>query len=450
MDVGSSGSKKERKPNMKLTKKILAFVMAMIVITACFVGCASKTGKTMMKLEKTEFSENVFMLYLSRMKGNLCRGSIYGSAALKDSFWDSKWDASGKTYNEYYTEQVLENAKNTLAALYLFEQNKMKLPQETLDAIDAELADLIDRDANGSRSEFDALLADYGANYNVLRESYIIEAKVNYLMNDLLGEDGSLIGKEWLNDYYEENYVRFKQIFFYTSAIQYETDEDGRDIYYTSGGKIAYDTEQKVKYDEDGLAVRDANGDKVYVNEDGTVAYDITKGLRRQIKDSDGNAVREDLQGDALDVVINRSKEVYAKLMEGDTIGFEALLKEYNEDEAMSTYPNGYYMTEDTQYDSPEVVKKLFEMEDGEIAWVRSEYGVHVIMRYELEADGYSLDTNEDFFKDRTTGQYLFMSQLKNLWMNEYLAPYKEKIQILDETIFDEINIKSVEANFYY
>ena len=429
---------------MKWMKKLLALAMAMLVMAACLVGCASKAGKPMMKLEKTEFSENVFSLYLSRMKGNLCRAAIYGSAGLKDAFWDSKWDTSGKTYNEYYTEQVLENAKNTLAALYLFDQNKMKLPEETLNEIDENLADLMERDAHGSRSEFDALLSDYGANYDVLREAYIIEAKVAYLMDDLLGEDGSLLGEEWLNDYYEDNYVRFKQIFFYTSAIQYDTDEDGQDIYYTSNGRIAYDT---TKTDS---GEKDANGDTIYVKDDGTVAYDVTKGARKQRKGADDKPIREDLKDEKLNEVLDRSKAVYGQLMEGDTIGFEELLKEYNEDEAMTTYPNGYYMTEDTRYDSPEVVKKLFDMENGEIAWVRSEFGVHIIMRYELETDGYKLESNEDFFKDRTTGRYLFLDQVKSLWFNEYLTPYKEKIRILDESIFDEINIKSVEANFYY
>jgi hypothetical protein len=302
----------------------------------------------------------------------------------------------------------------------------------------------MERDAGGSRVEFDALLADYGANYDVLREAYIIEAKVSYLMDDLLGEDGSLIGKEWLTDYYEENYARFKQIFFYTSVLVYETDADGQEIYYTSKGKIAYDTS---KTDS---GKKDANGDKIYVGEDGKVAYDITKGMRKQVKDSDGNPLRESLKGEKLEAVLDESKKVYGQLMEGDAIGFEELLKEYNQDEAMTTYPNGYYMTRDTQYDSPEVVKKLFELVDGEIAWVRSEFGVHIIMRYELEENGYDLDTNEDFFKDRTTGRYLFLNQVKSLWMNDYLAPYKENIKILDETIFDEINIKSVEANFYY
>ena len=39
----------------------------------------------------------------------------------------------------------------------------------------------------------------------------------------------------------------------------------------------------------------------------------------------------------------------------------------------------------------PEVVKALFELKEGEIAWVRSEFGVHIIMRYELEENGYDL-----------------------------------------------------------
>ena len=429
---------------MKSMKKILAFDMAMLVIAACFVGCASKTGKAMMKLEKTEFSENVFSLYLSRMKGNLCRAAIYGSKGENASFWDTKWDASGKTYNEYYTDLVLQNAKNTLAALHVFEEKKLELPEETLEQIDAEIADLMERDADGSQVEFDSILSSYGANYNVLREAYIIEAKVNYLMDELLGADGSLIGKEWLTDYYEDNYARFKQIFLYTSELVYETDDDNREIYYTSKGKIAYDSS---KTDS---GKKDANGDPIYVNEDGTVAYDITKGVRKQIKDANGNPTREDLTGEKLTAVINQSKEIYNQLMEGDTRGFEALLKEHNEDTAMETYPNGYYMTAETEYDSPEVVKKLFELEDGEVAWVRSDYGIHIIMRYELEEDGYDLDTNEDFFKDRTTGQYLFIEQLKNLWMNEYLEPYKEKIQILDESIFDEVNIKNIGVNFYY
>lgn len=435
---------------MKLMKKIVALLMTALVISACLVACSSKTGKAMMTLEKAELSENVFSLYLSRMKGSLCSSYVYGSDALKDAFWDTKWDASGKTYNEHYTDLVLESAKNTLAALHVFEEKKLELPDSYLEEIDAEIEALMEQDAGGSRVEFDSILGEYGASYDVLREAYVIEAKVNYLMDTLLGEDGSLMGKEWINDYYEENYARFKQIFLYTSAYVYETDEDGQEIYYTSKGKIAYDTSATPKTDGSGNAVKDANGDQVYVNADGKVAYDITKGTRKQVTDAKGNPTRENLKGEELNAVIDESKAIYRQLMTGDTIGFEAMIGEYNEDKAMETYPNGYYMTAETEYDSPEVVAKLFEMEVGEVAWVRSEYGVHIIMRYELEEDGYDLKTNEDFFVNRNTGVYLFMTELKNLWMNEYLEPYKEKIEILDETVFEKVNIKNVGANFYY
>ncbi|MBE6593826.1 MAG: hypothetical protein E7642_07545 [Ruminococcaceae bacterium] len=431
-------------------KKIVALLMAMLVFAACLAGCASKTGTPMMTLKKTELTENVFSLYLSRTKGTLCSAYVYGADALNDTFWDTKWDAEGKTYNEHYTDLVLQSAKNTLAALHVFEEKKLKLPKSTLEEIDKDLEELMEQDAGGSRAEFDSILAEYGANYDVLREAYVIEAKVNYLMDTLLGADGSLMGKEWINEYYEENYARFKQVFFYTSKLVYETDEDGQEIYYTSSGKIAYDTSAKPKTNAAGEAVKDANGDPIYLREDGKVAYDITKGVRRQKKDADGNPLREDLKGEELQAVLNQSKTLYQETMAGDTVGFEELIEEYNEDEAMAKYPNGYYMTADTRYDSPEVVKKLFEIQVGEVAWVRSDYGVHIIMRYELEKDGYDLETNQDFFKNRTTGTYLFLNELKNLWMNEYLEPYKKEIEILDEAVFDRINIKNVGANFYY
>jgi hypothetical protein len=431
-------------------KKFLALGLAFLMLSVALAGCASKTGTPMMALEKTELSENVFALYLSRMKGTLCSSYVYGSEALKDSFWDTKWDSNGKTYNEHYTAQVLESAKRTLAALHVFEEKKLKLPESTLAEIDKELADLMEQDAGGSRVEFDSILGEYGANYDVLREVYLIEAKVKMVTDTLLGADGSLMGEEWINDYYEENYARFKQIFLYTSEYVFEKDADQQEIYYTESGRIAYDTTATPKVDALGNAVKDTKGDQIYVNADGKVAYDITKGTRKHVTDEKKNPIRKDLTGDALNAVLETSKTLYNQLMEGDAIGFEEMIKKHNEDEAMTKYPNGYYMTERTEYDSPEVVDKLFDMEEGEIAWVRSAFGVHIIMRYELEEKGYAMETNQGFFVNRNTGVYLFMPELKNLWMGDYLAPYMEKIEILDESVFDRVNIKNAGVNFYY
>jgi hypothetical protein len=115
----------------------------------------------------------------------------------------------------------------------------------------------------------------------------------------------------------------------------------------------------------------------------------------------------------------------------------------------MEKYPGGYYMTPTTSYDSPEVVKKLFEMKVGDVAQVSSQYGIHIFMRYELEEGGYKKEENSDFFVSTANGGYVFMNDLKNYLMTEYLKPFKEKI-LLDETVFSQADMKSVGANYYY
>ena len=193
--------------------KIISLLLAAIMLIGCFVGC-SKKGETLLSIENTEISVNLYMLYLSRMKGLICAGN---SAATGDSFWDTIMSADGATtYNKYYCDMVLENAKAYLAAAYEFDKRGYKLPQSTIDAINADIKDLMEADANGSKTQFNNILAQYGANYDVLREAYMIDAKMNYLKDAIYGADGSLIGENLYDDYYRNNYVRFKQIFFYT------------------------------------------------------------------------------------------------------------------------------------------------------------------------------------------------------------------------------------------
>ena len=53
-----------------LSKKILVLAMALVLTLSCLVGCSSR-GKKLMELEGEDITENMFMLLMSRMKGNL-------------------------------------------------------------------------------------------------------------------------------------------------------------------------------------------------------------------------------------------------------------------------------------------------------------------------------------------------------------------------------------------
>lgn len=430
----------------KLIIKAAAVLLTLILALSGFTSCAFK-GETLMKLDGVVISVNLYKLYLSILKGELCSSYGFGAAAVEDSFWDIVMDADGKTtYNKYYTDAVLDNTKTRLAALYEFEQRGLKLPEATVSEIDAKLQKMLEDEANGSKTAFNAILAEYGATYETLRDLYIIDAKIAYLKDTIYGSDGSLIAKNLIDSYYTNNYARFKQVFFATYDYVYETDENGDDIYYTTDGKIAYDTSAAAKSDANGNPVKDKNGDTVYVRSvDGKekIAYDTQNGTRKNKIDEDGNYIIDKLPEEKMKDAEAAAQIILDKAEKGDFATFESLIK------ADEAYPNGYYITRDVGDTAKEVVDAVFDMEVGEVRLVASDYGVHIVMRYELEEDGYNKKANSDFFISTTTGNYIFMNELKNQLLTALVTPHKNKI-IIDHAVLAKADMKSVGPNYYY
>ena len=433
----------------KIAKRVLLITMCCILLIPCLAGCSQK-GKTLMKLDGEKMSVNTYMLFLSRVKGTLASSANFGASALKDSFWDTVMSSDGvTTYNDYYSQMVLDSAKKYLAASYLFDEEGLKLD----DDVKAEVKDAMDKlvasDGEGSKTALNAKLAEFGANYAVLKDAYEIEAKIAALNEHLYGENGSKISSNVIEDYYQKTYVKFKHVFLYTYAIVYETDDNGDEIYYTSDGRIAYDTSRKQKTDANGDPVKDSNGDIIYVKRDGSgIAYDTEKGERKAAIDEDGYTMTRDYTTEELRKVSDMAQIIMESAVEGDEKIFDSLVEEYNEDEGMNEYTGGYYMTRDTAYDSPEVLEALFEMEEGEIRKIRSDYGIHVVMKYELDKGGYAKESNSVFFVD-SDGNYLFMDDLKTQLLDARLASYIAQIEIKEELI-EGVDMKSVGANYNY
>ena len=394
------------------------------------------------------FSANIVV------ENNLPLADYFGTAAKKDSFWDTIVDAYEKTtYNTLYRDMVLDTAKSYLAAIALFEERGLELPDSYIEEIDEELESLVENVADGSKTTLNTILSEYGANYDVLREAYIIEAKIAYLREDLFGINGSKVAPTLIEEYYQDNYARFKQVFLYTYEYVYETDENGDNIYYKEDGKISYDTSKELMKDKNGNSVTDKNGDRIYVYTDDKgkqrIAYDRVKGEREILVDDDGNPVTVDLEGDELKLIIDKANGILEKVKTDDTIGFDMLVEEYNEEDGSEKFPDGYYVTENTQYASSEVIETLFELKVGEYKMVRSQYGLHIIMRYELEDAVYTRDDYKDLFIANSTGTYIFMNDLVSKLLSDYVASYKENITV-DEALLDGLDMKSVGVNFNY
>jgi len=438
-----------------MKKKIiraLSLLLSVLMIVLSFTSCRS-LGEPILTLDGTELSENVYMLFLSRLKGNLASAANYSTEALKDSFWDMVVSNDGTTRDESYKSQILEECKFYLAALDLFDELRLKLPDSYIEEIDRNLADLVEGDANGSKTAFNSILAEYGANYDVLREAFLIEAKLSYLNEYLYGKGGSKIGAEVIEDYYQSKYVRFKHVFFYTYTPVYETDSDGNDIYYldTYAKKVAYDTSALKRRAADGSEAKDKNGDIIYETADGKIAYDKKNGSRAPLYDDNGYIVTRKFTEKEL-ISVNDDATLIMEALEGNEGNytlFDSYVENYSEDEGSLKYTNGFYMTAESNYDSPEVLEAVLEMENGEIRKIYSEYGIHIVMKYELDKNGYAKTENSDFFVSANTGNFVFINELMSILLSERLSRAISAVKVNGES-YDAISIKNIGANFYY
>lgn len=363
------------------TIRVLCAVMALILCLGGMAGCSS-SGDVVMELDGQSITANMYAFWLSRYKAFFVY--YYMNNTDDTQMWDTPIDESGTTLNETFTGYVKDNARTYVAALYLYNQYGLKLSDSAKTEIEADLAELVS--AAGSKSALNAELANYAVNYDILKEIYTIEAKVNQLQNYMFADNGpNALTDAQKDDYYTSNYARIKHIFVSTGA-KYVTDEKGD---YTT----------------------DENGDILTV--------ELTEEEKAAQK--------------------AKAEEVVAKLTAGED--FETLLPTYTEDTATGIYPNGYYFTRSSNY-VDEVIEATFEMEVGEWRCVESELGYHIIKRLALEDGGYDLQVNTDFFSD-------FTSNLTVQAFTAALEPYMQEVKVYDE-VADLYSLKSVTANYQY
>lgn len=425
---------------------MVALIMAIIIFALPVVSCSS-SGKKMMELSGVSVPVNMYEFFLSRQKGTLTTTYYYGSDAKKDEFWNTTISSDGTTYNDFWTSYILQSMKIYLAALYLFEKEyNLTLPGDAVDAVDEKLTELLDYDADGSKSAFNAILAQYGINYNMLREIYLLEAKISYLQEYIYGSGLTKVSDEVKEEYYQENYVRFKQVFFANYNYIYEADENGDTIYFdpnSEDGKILYDSSTGIrKFDVDGKALTDKHGKVIYYHEDYSIAYDEVNGIPSYVYDENGQYKTALYNKDELEKIQKNAEEIIEFTQAGDTKSFEKLIDQYSEEE---TKPNGYYFHSASKYSYEyinDIVAVLGEMQIGDMEIVESDYGYHVIMKYSLDEGGYAADDNEEWFEDFSTGvvQWLFTKKCE-----EYTGSI-----VIDEEIAAGISMIDVLPNYNY
>ena len=384
---------------------LTALLLALIQLVSC-----SSLGTPVMTLGKTEITGSMIEFWMSRYKAQFeysygqSLKTAYGLSSV-DSIWKVKVkDDSAETYDDMFSSYIFDNAKTYLCALYLFDQFGLKLPDSTVKKTDETINEYVTNLADGSKSEFNAILAAYGINMKILRELYLADEKVSYLREYLFGSNGTEpITTQQIEDYYQKNYVRMKQICVFIN--------------------------QRPKQNEDGTYVTDSSGKTQYT----TMTADENAAARTKIE------------------------EALAKIDGGED--FEKALSEYDENKADDGYKNGIYMSAESSFGNDEDLQKIYEtlceMKVGEVRELELSNSLHIIKKYELDTGAYAKAENSDFFLfNDGTGSYqtlqqyvktpLFLDYIKGK-LDEFSADIK-----IDEEALSQYRISKVKSNYNF
>lgn len=445
---------------MKILKKrllgVVALTLCLASVTFFGTACKKQEEKVEVKDPILECGEEKIPLcfyefMLSRTKGDLARNKYDVKNA---SFWAKEYGNSGKTNEEYYNEQVLESCKRYLAAAVLFDRQGLKLTDAELAAIDEEIAYYIDLSyvGNGSVDKFNSIIKSYGVDSEGLKQCYIIEAKYNKLVSTLYG-DGSLISDGVKEEFYMENYVRFKQVLFPKFYYEYEKDTNGDLMYFDpSKGITIYDTKNgRPAFDEKGDYIVDRFGVEIYYDADGNILYDKVNGTPAVVTDDDGNGIKHNYTADELKEKKGEAQSLVDSLKTGDFAAFNAAVSSNVLILGSSNpYPDGYYLSDaegagyvgDSAYLS-DILAALKEMSVGEVRMIESDNGYHVIMKYELDSGKSTHEDYDEWFANLDNA-------IINKMLNEKLATVLAEIKTIDENLQKARSIKSVGTNYDY
>lgn len=319
---------------------IISAVLSAFMIFS--LASCSLFGSSAMKIGSVSMSEEVYAYYMSCYRPYWIY--TFGEDDTEE-FWASS--SNGVTVAEYLQDVSLTAIKTKLVAEYLFEENRLTLS----DAKEAEIQTMIDGLllGIGGKEEFekDELMKELGLTVDDMYDIFRIDAKAQAVQDYLYGESGKeVVNAADRNEYYRENYCRYKQV--YIMDVDFVYDEDG-----------------KIKYDKDGYAIT------------------------------------EELTDERWEEKFTHAQSLLERAENGED--FDELIIENTEELSYDKYPYGHYFnkltTSSDNYFS-DISDTVMDMETGEVRLIKSNYGLHLIQKLELDENGYDHTENTEDFKN--------------------------------------------------
>ena len=332
-------------------KKILCFLLAAL-IAASLYSCAVRSVTYASYGDNGEYSvsQDMYRYWLAYYKTRfyviMQDYGVINESNYTEEFWDREIEP-GQTYGDRVFAHVDSLVNDMLVCAALYDKYELGKDAGIKKTLEDTVQSFVDNDvlAAGSRAELNKQLGLIGLNVRELKKIYEYEAKELIIEDYLFGETG----KEPVTDaereeYYQRNYVRIKYVLLDPYKKQV-TDVYGYPVMDTSTGY--YKT------------------------------VELTEEEQAEVR-----ALAESIRSNA-----------------AAGADFEALVAEYNQDRAMSSYEDGLFLTADDAYDET-FLSDATSLGVGEVKLSESAYGLIIMKRYPLETGMWQNEANAAFFSE--------------------------------------------------
>ncbi len=444
----------------KMFVRIAAMLVVVLMLALPLASCAG--GKALLTLKadgKTySISVNLYELMLSATKGNLdaYNYTLQGLRPSQDAFWEIMDTYDGSTFetaNNFYRKKVLDDCKSYLLSLYLFDKFDLELSESAKGEIEDLMSELVKTDGDGSKTKLNSVLAEFGVNYKMLKEYYTIKAKFKAVQDHIYSTTGPNIKNQYVN----EHYVHFYQLFLANYTYVYETDKNGDTIYYNpSTSKILYKETEYTQTDASGKVETDSKGQIVYytdVTRD-HISYDTKNGQPSYKIDADGESyVTKPMTEDELDKLVERANDLHQNLQGVAKDTFVARANAESDDTQAAIYTDGYYLQKGMDYSASgqdflyldTIVEKLSDpaVKVGDVIMISSPSGYHILMKCSPTENAYELEANDVWFSG-------FATLLTGDLFADRVEPYRSQIELNQKIYAKAPSMKEVGVNYFY
>lgn len=440
--------------------RIAAMLVVVLMLALPLASCAgNKTLLTLKADGKTySISVNLYELMLSATKGNLdaYNYTLQGLRPSQDAFWEIMDTYDGKTFetsNDFYRKKVLDDCKSYLLSLYLFDKFDLELSESAKEEIEDLMDELIKTDGDGSKTKLNSVLAEYGVNYKMLKEYYTIKAKFKAVQEHIYSTTGPNIKNQYVNDHY----VHFYQLFLANYTYVYETDKNGDIIYYnTATNKILYKETEFTHADATGKVETDSKGQIIYYTDVTRthISYDTKNGQPSYKIDADGESyVTKPMTEDELDKLVERANDLHQSLQGVAKDTFVARANAESDDTQAAIYTDGYYLQKGMDYSASNqdflyldtIVEKLSDptVKVGDVIMISSPSGYHILMKCSPTENAYELEANDVWFSG-------FATLLTGDLFSDRVEPYRSQIELNQKVYAKAPSMKEVGVNYFY